>query len=471
MADEDPLTTLRRLYRDLVLRRRHVQRCNAYYDGAHNLAFAGEKFLEAFGGLFRAFADNWCEVVVDAAEERLNVDGFRIGSDPKGDTDAWDIWQANEMDAQSQLAHQEALVAGAAYAVVWVADREASTAEITVESATGTIVDCHPKMRHRRRAGLRTYMDDDGYEHAELFLPDAVYLFRSQSKRLGDLVAPERGQWIVDPTAENVDESGSMPNPLEVVPVVELLNRPRLSTDRRVGWGVHSEIRSIIPLQDAVNKLIADMLTASEFAAFPQRHLVGYEPQTDATTGQDIPPDFKPGAGRLWWLESEKAKFGQFEAVDLANFVKAIEMVIQHIASISRTPPHYLNASADRLSGESIKAAETGLVAKCRRKMRHFGEGWEEVIRLAGKVQNIAKLADATSAETIWGDPETRTESQHVDAVAKRKDLGVPLPQLWEDLGYSPAQIARFPAMQAQTAIAGDIEAELGRFPLEVPDG
>jgi hypothetical protein len=190
VADEDPLTTLRRLYRDLVLRRRHVQRCNAYYDGAHNLAFAGEKFLEAFGGLFRAFADNWCEVVVDAAEERLNVDGFRIGSDPKGDTDAWDIWQANEMDAQSQLAHQEALVAGAAYAVVWVADREASTAEITVESATGTIVDCHPKMRHRRRAGLRTYMDDDGYEHAELFLPDAVYLFRSQSKRLGDLVAP-----------------------------------------------------------------------------------------------------------------------------------------------------------------------------------------------------------------------------------------------------------------------------------------
>jgi hypothetical protein len=145
--------------------------------------------------------------------------------------------------------------------------------------------------------------------------------------------------------------------------------------------------------------------------------------------------------------------------------------VIQHIASISRTPPLYLNASADRLSGESIKAAETGLVAKCRRKMRHFGEGWEEVIRLAGKVQNIAKLADATSAETIWGDPETRTESQHVDAVAKRKDLGVPLPQLWEDLGYSPAQIARFPAMQAQTAIAGDIEAELGRFPLEVPDG
>ena len=43
----------------------------AYYDGEHPLQFATAKFREAFGNLFSAFADNWCEIVVDAPVERL----------------------------------------------------------------------------------------------------------------------------------------------------------------------------------------------------------------------------------------------------------------------------------------------------------------------------------------------------------------------------------------------------------------
>lgn len=449
---EDPITTLRRLYGNLIDRRPKIGRATDYYDGVHNLAFASEKFLEAFGGLFRAFADNWCGVVVDAVEERLNVDGFRVtDTAAKADDTAWAIWQRNEMDAQSQMAHQEALISGAAYGVVWV-DKDGK-AEITVEPAQSTIVDCHPKMRQQRTAGLRCWVDEEGYEHAELFFPSDVYRFRSRGKRSSG-VDSRRSQWIVDPDAGNdVDSSGRMANPFGVVPVVELLNRPRLNRSRRAGWAAHSEIAAVIPLQDGVNKLVADMLIASEFAAFPQRWLTGYEAQTDPTTGAVIPPDMKAGAGRLHWLEDPQAQFGQFAAADLSNFVKAVDMTIQHIASISRTPPHYLNASADRLSGESIKAAETGLVAKVRRKQRHFGEAWEEIIRIAGRIEKEDQLAGAEAMETIWADPESRTEAEHVDAVMKKKTLNVPDPQLWEDLGYTPQQIARFKALRAQDAL------------------
>lgn len=463
MADNrDPMQVLRKNYAELVGRRPMIEKAHRYYDGDHNLAFAGEKFLEAFGGLFGAFADNWCGVVVDAVEERMQVQGFRVNQAATADAAAKRLWEANELDLQSSIGHVDGLVSGAFFVTVWPGETE-GVPEITVESATTTIVECHPKLRRRRTSALRTWCDDDGFEHAELFFPDEVYLFRSKTKRTGGIVDPLRVQWVVEDqldVASDLDASGAMPNPLGVVPVVEFLNRPRLTSSRRVRFGKHSELVAVIPLQDAVNKLLADMLVASEFAAFPQRHLTGYEPDDvigadGKPTGAVKPPNFQSGPGKLWWLEEEGAKFGQFDAADLSSSVTSVELVVQHIASVSATPPHYLRASADRLSGESIKSAESGLVAKVRRKMRGWGAGWEEVMRLAGQLADVEELAGAQSMETIWKDPETRTESEHVDALVKKKELDVPAPQLWEEAGYTPEQIARFPALRAQMQLEG----------------
>lgn len=474
MADtRDPLKTLRKLYVELYRRRPTIDRATSYYDGDHNLAFSSEKFLEAFGGLFRAFADNWCEVVVNAVEERIHVQGFRVDEATTVDDEAKAIWERNDLDLQSLTGHADGLIAGAFYTTTWPG--KDGKAEITVDPATSTIVECHPKIRTQRTAGLRCWLDDDGYEHAELFYPDEVYLFRSRAKRESEVVDPSRLQWVVDDypdTADKIDESGAMSNPYGVVPVVEFRNRPRLHVSRRVGWAAHSELAAIIPVQDAVNKLIADLLVASEFAAYPQRYLTGYEPQdildpnTGKPTGAKIPPNFKSGPGNVWWLEDPAATFGAFQTADLSGLVSAIEMAVQHIASISATPPHYLNTSADRLSGESIKSAESGLIAKVRRKLRVWGASWEETMRIAGLVDNIPALAEAKQMETVFADPETRTESEHVDAVSKKQALNVPDMQLWEELGYTDEQVQRFPAMRAQQQLEGMAAAAADRATL-----
>lgn len=464
--ERDPVIVIRKLHAELVRRRPVIQKAHDYYDGAHNLAFAGEKFLEAFGGLFNAFSDNWCGVVTNAVEERLTVQGFRVDQKATADDKTKKLWEANELDLQSAMGHLDGLISGAFYAVVWHGDEDDDTIpEITVESASSCVVECHPKIRKRKTAGLRLWLADDGYEHAELFRPEGVYLYRSKARRTGGFSGdPLRLQWVVEDQldqAAELDVNGMMPNPLGVVPVVEFLNMPRLTISKRAGWGAHSELASVVPLQDAVNKLMADLLVASEFAAFPQRHLTGYEPEdvidadTGKPTGATKEPSFKSGAGKLWWLEDPEAEFGQFAAADLSSSVASIELVVQHIASISATPPHYLRASADRLSGESIKSAESGLVSKALRKQRQWGAGWEEVMRLAGMIAQDEAISGAKSMETIWKDPETRTESEHVDAVSKKKDLDVPAPQLWEELGYTPEQIARFPALRAQMQLEG----------------
>ena len=115
---------------------------------------------------------------------------------------------------------------------------------------------------------------------------------------------------------------------------------------------------------------------------------------------------------------------------------------------------------ADRLSGESIKAAETGLVAKTGRKMRHFGEGWEELIRVGGRIKGINTL-QVPDLETIWADPESRTESEHIDAITKMKAIGVHDEILQERAGLSQVEIARNRTLMAADELDQAVRDEL----------
>lgn len=441
--DRTPEGRLRALHAQLVARRPAIAEVEGWRDGDHPMAYASPKFKEAFGSLFGdGLADNWCEVVVTAVEERLAVTGFRVGDNPAADPTANAFWQDNGLDAQSQLVHTDAVTCGESYAAVWFGE---NGPEITAEHPGSTIVHYDPRRPWRRFAALRTFVDEWGLEHAELFLPDVVHRWVNP-KPVSELVSTVSWEREGDP----------MENPLGVVPVVVFSNQAR--SKRPATITALSELAPVIPLQRAANKFLTDMLVASEYHADPQRWATGYRIERNPETNEPIPPKIR--TDRLLVSEDPAARFGTLTPSDLAGYREGLDIVISHIASISRTPPHYLNASADRLSGESIKAAETGLVAKVRRKQRRFGEAWEEVIRLAGSVAGVPELAAAHQAEAIWGDAETRTEAEHVDAVLKKQALGVPKQQLWEDLGYTPAQIARFEAMLAEDALFAPVPDE-----------
>lgn len=70
-------------------------------------------------------------------------------------------------------------------------------------------------------------------------------------------------------------------------------------------------------------------------------------------------------------------------------------------------------------------------------------------MRLAFAVADDPR-SKVTDAETLWEDPEARTEGEHVDALLKLSTLGVPQEQLWQDAGYSPQDIARFRRQSTQ---------------------
>lgn len=433
-----------RLLHRLANQSEHCREYAAFYDGDQPLAFASKKFAETFGSRYARLPANFMPLVVDAESERLGVQGFRFGG-TENDKGVWRIWQANQLDAESSIAHDIALVKGSAYALVQPSGAEPI---VTIEDPTEVVVETAPGNRRLRRAALKLWVDDEARLRTYLYLPDRIYKWRSDKEfKVGYRIDDVR--W--EPYSDE-GEDFPVANPLGVVPVVPLLNRPD-----RFGYG-RSEIAPVMGNQNAINKLRFDSLVASEFVAFPQRWVTNIDIPVDPDTGKPIAP-FKPGVDLLWAIRrpnpAEVAEYGdkvpvpslgQFPAADMRPYIEAIEAEIGQMSSISRTPYHYFLGTPTSVppSGESLKSSEAPLVKKVSRAAVYLGEGWEETMRVALLAAGQTAKAKVVEAETIWADPETRNEAARTDSIIKQYQVGLlPREVALEQLGYSQTQIGR----------------------------
>ncbi|MEU3986192.1 phage portal protein [Streptomyces sp. NPDC026672] len=404
---------------------------------------------------------NWTSLVIESPTERMHVDGFRFGEpddDSDGaktsDKDANRIWQENSLDADADLVHYGALSQRRGFTLV---ERGDDGRPIITHETPGQVAVEHVQgSRRKLAAGLKMWRDDwTGNTRATLWTPETIYDFvtKSGAPSFSGHTAQLRG-W--DAFALPNQGDGQRPNDLEIVPLVPFTNR----RNRRLsGFAEHEDVLTV---QNRITLSLINLIAAMKYGAFRQRWAAGLEVDEDPLTGQKIQP-FKLDIRQLWTTEDPEVKFGEFQATDLRPYVAAVESAVQDLAAISRTPPHYLIGAVVNVSGDALKAAETGLVSKVRDRQRNFGESWEQTMRLAFRVLNDAPRANAYTAETIWRDPESRSVAELADAAVKKSTAGVPWRQRMEDMQYTPTQIARMEIDRAADAInaqpAGDPNA------------
>jgi hypothetical protein len=446
-----PLWWVGKLETELNARQAKLNKMARYYEGDHPLPFVtkahNSKLRDEFRELLDDSRSNFMRLVVDAVEERLNVEGFRLSAaaDATSDQKSWEIWQANQMDAESQTAILEALIQGVSYLSVWEGDPHPT---IAVEDARQTIVAYTPGSNFRKRdAALKVWKDDLlGMRRANLYLPGGIYKFKASN------LPASRWQEL---EAEFVD------NRLGIVPIVPLRNRPRLLCEGE------SELADVFRVQNQINGFLFLLALAGYFGAHKQRWAVGLKIHED-DNGNPIEP-FDVAIDRLWMTENPNAEFGEFQQTALDGYIKAIEQKVLHIAVTTRTPRHYLIQEGQSPSGDAIKSAESGLVKKAERKHRPFGEGFEETIRLA---RLFAGESDApVDSEMVWADPSTPTEAETTDAVIKQFQAGlIPWEAALEKLGYSQTQIQRFAGMRAADALMRQLLNPAPEQPVPEPE-
>jgi hypothetical protein len=380
---------------------------------------------------FKTFLDeagaNWCELIVNAVAERLQVVGFRFGDDAASEA-AWTLWQANQMDADSELVQTDALVMGSSFVLVQPDEDNPTGVAITAESPLQATVLYQPGNRRRRLAGYKRFPEvpgEPGRDIEVLITPEEIITWYPWE--LGPEVAP---------------------NPAGTVGLIELVPQPRT-----VGWP-RSELAPAISIQDRIMTILFNRCVAMDYGAFRQIWATGIRIARDVVKTDDggeavkVVRPFDIGSNRLLTNENEGGRFGAFQESTLGGYLASVEQDVTMLAAITQTPAHYLTGHLVNLSADAIKAAETGLVAKVRRRSLHFGEGYEEAMRLALQLAGSPAAVDV-SAEVIWADFETRSEGQRVDALVKMATLGVPREVLWQRWGATPQEIERWEEMLA----------------------
>jgi hypothetical protein len=370
----------------------------------------------------------------------------------------------NGLDADSQLGFLGAVNAGRSFVLVWGNPEDEETPEVTFEDASHCIIAYAPGSRRRRRAALKLW--EDGNEtHATLYLPDEVWKFtQATTSTIGGtttqmkMVAEEFKTWELRDTG---DEPNPQPNPMGIVPMVELPNRPMLAEDPI------SDVSGVVAMQDAVNLLWAQLFTAADYASFPQRIVLGAEvpevPILDET-GQIVgsrPVDLERFAvDRVMFFTGDDVKVTEWTAANLEAYSNIIEVAVGHIAAQTRTPQHYLSGKMTNISGDALLAAETGLVKRVEEKQIWFGQALREMFRLVALAQGNTAKADAIAGgRVLWADAESRSHSQLADALLKLKQIGFPFEWIALKYGLTPTEIVDMLKMKEREAQLDPIAA------------
>lgn len=409
----------------------------AYYSGSQPLAYLTPEARAAIGNRFQVLTTNLCRVTVNALAERLRLVGFTGAHAAQ----VWADWKANDLDQMAPVAHREALALRESFVIVW-ADATGAP-QVTIESAAQVAV-LRDAATRQVTAAVKRWKTPTG---TEAMLYEADTITRYHSDALG--TSTETGFTVRE----------IIPNPLGVVPVVPLRNSERL-----LGPGL-SELEDLAPLVDAQNKLLSDMLVASEYSGRPRRWASGIEleeePILDADgkplldeTGEPITKTVNPfpEANRMMISEQADSKFGQLDAADLAGYEAAVRVIQAQVSAVTCLPPHYLGVHGDQpASADAMRASEAALVAKVEARQQIFGKAWEQVARL---MVAIRTGADPRTVQVVaqWADPATRSIAQEADAVVKLFQAGL-LPQEYalQRLGYGADEIARITALSITT--------------------
>lgn len=411
-----------RLVSEVTSQRFTLELHDAYYRGQAKIADLGISIPPQMRALHVALG--WPRVTVDALDERLDIEGFRYPGSPDVDTDLQEIWLANGMESESQIANLDALVFGRGFVSVGAGE---DFPLIAVESPLDFAVDWDARTRTVVNA-LRLF---DRGRQATLYTQTETL-----SLELGT------GWRVVERDRHN----------LGVCPVVRIANRPR-SYSRDGGSEITTEIMSIT---DSACRTLLGLEVAREFYSAPQRYILGASESAFQDAAGQPKSAWETYIGRVLALERDEEgnlpTVGQFAAYDPASFTTVIDMYAKIISSITGLPPHVLGYTTDNpASADAIRSSEMRHTRKADRKTKMFGAPpWRDVARLTLAVRDGKALDPATARiVTVWASTATPTPAATTDSLSKQIAAGmIPATSTvtLEEAGYSATQIQRLEA-------------------------
>jgi hypothetical protein len=261
-----------------------------------------------------------------------------------------------------------------------------------------------------------------------IYTPDRILRYRSnQLEDDGEWVLFATDDWVVPGTGEPLG-----------VPVIHFKNR-----GRGYNYG-QSEIDPAIPMQNALNKAVVDLLAAADTTAFRILTMIGGDP-----TGMDISPGGwvampNPAAG------DKSGKIGYIPGEDVRPMIEIVDSFVQRIGQVSDTPLSYFQLSGQMASEGTHKQHESRMITKVKKASVKFGNSWEDVMKVARRLNNAfgpTTMDDTQRIKVRWADFSARDED---DKLTEKIERYVEL----VNAGVSPYEAAITAEFTEERAIA-----------------
>ncbi len=406
----------------IAAKQRRVTQFNRYYYGDHPFNFSSEKFTTKFADRLRKFRDNLCPTCVKAPADRLEVIGFSADRATDVYKQSWAAWQYSQMPRLAKRIHRDAFRTGDAYVVVWLDDegkariyaQDVRNCTVFYDMETGTV-----------ESGAKVWRGNDKYIYLTLYFRDRIEKYVTRNvQSAGNM--PTTSAAFVKRVIEG--EEWPLPNPTGICPIFH--------------FGLEQSILAdVIPLNDALNKSIADLLVSSEANSLRQRWAAGIAFEINPETGKQIIP-FETAA--QWFASNDPTgKFGQFDEGNLKNFTDAADFFVNQISSVSGVPKYYFKIEGGPLpSGEALRKAESRFISIVKDAQLDFGETWSRIMKFALEIDSVT-LDKGVQLEMQWSPADVLSEDEKLTAGGKKKNLGVSESRILSEIGYTDDDIAK----------------------------
>jgi hypothetical protein len=446
------LTQLEAMLQDFLGEQENVMLARNYFNGVQEvyLTARAQEFLGLHGDA-NTFKLNVCRTIVTAVANELNLIGFDTnektdGTKPKEQA-AWamEVYKKNKLDSLQDAVHESALADSETFVIVeWDAEQK------------------YPRMIHNPRfvdvdaggdgmGAWMVYENDDPNQKpiagVKQWIETTWTLNGTATSEIRrTLYYPDRiERWVYrNATWQHfieIDEEWPIPwvdkqgEPLGI-PVFHFKNK-----------GIRAEHWDAIPMQDAVNKQLVDILAAGDLTAFKSLFGFGFyptidgkEPKADGSNVMKMGPAQFNGTLKA----PDQASLEQIEGADVGPLVETLVKLVLFTAQITDTPASKFVVTAAIASEKTIKEQDAALKKKATDRRGLFGDSWTGVINMARKLANLngnAMLNEDVQFIPVWEHTETLEELGQ-----KRQTLNIPLEQLWIEAGYTPEQIAAMKA-------------------------
>lgn len=405
-------TDLELAYKALDSKRLPYTQLWDYYNGNAPLVYTNERLAEVFKNLNARFTENWCGVVVDSTSDRIELLSLSV----EGQEEAFkQLWESCRLGLVEDDVHEAALICGESYAIAWPNALGQLRVFYNDPRLCHVFYDDEDPLAIRFAAKWYDEASGEQRRRMTLYYPDRLEYYISSGKAVN-----------VSSASAFIEMQPPQANPYGEVPVFHF-------TPRR---DIISELQNVIPLQNGINKLLADMIVAAEYGAFKQRYIISNGDVAQLKNAPNEIWDIPAGDG-----QGQPTQVGEFAATDLMIYLNAIERLATHVGIITRTPKHYLLQQGGDPSGESLIAMESPLNHKCADYIERFTPTWKRLGAFIARLSGIN--VDASAITPTFDDPETVQPRTEAEIRQINVNAGIPLVTTLRREGWSEDEITQ----------------------------